>query len=574
MSETELHERVRDLRDELKEAKVRITEQGNIIKQLTSPPFIHATVVKIHAVKTPGLSKRERIEKFGTRVRVHPRSSYKRQTESIGTVIGSAQERGWVIVLFDEGSVNSYRTGHEDIDEGACDLELVEESEETPTATIAVENKIFEVPLPKKLSLNPGDTIAVAPESMQIIGVLSKRTNKGEIARFLKMIDDDAAEVEHQSMSRVVFIGSLKTPLEKGDRILLDSSGTIIIGNLGKENERFKFTSETHVSWDDIGGLQKAKEQIIEAVELPHQHPDLFRRFGKRSKKGILLYGPPGCGKTMLGKATATALARIYNGNGSSTGFLYMKGPEVLDKYVGVAEATIREVFERARKHKKTSGYPAVIFVDEADAILGRRGSGISSDVERTIVPTFLTEWDGLEESAALMLLATNRQDMLDPAVMRDGRVDIKIHVDRPDYESAKEIFSLNLKNIPIVKPESREEFAKTASEALFSADYVLYCVDTKNNGTMNFMLHHIVNGAMIVNIIEQATSIALHRCLAKHNSPKSAPEELRKEDLLASVDQTFQQNRTLNHTDELLEFTYDFREDVKDIYKLRQTTK
>jgi proteasome-associated ATPase len=325
--------------------------------------------------------------------------------------------------------------------------------------------------------------------------------------------------------------------VEKGDRVVLDTSGSVILQNLGKDDERFRFTAETNVSWDDIGGLVEAKQQMIEVIELPHRNPELYEFYGKKPVKGVLLYGSPGCGKTMLGKATAT-------------------------------EATIRQLFERARKHKAEFGYPAVIFIDEADAILGKRGTGISSDIERTIVPMFLTEMDGLEDSGAVVILATNRPDVLDPAVVRDGRIDRKIKITRPDRSGAVDIFELNLNGMPLNNGYSVKELAETGADQLFSKERVLYHVRLKGDNRMDLTLGQICNGGMIAGIVDQATSTAMHRDIET-----GEPQGLRKEDIIGAVDAVFCQNLGLNHTDELTDFTHDFREDVVGIRRLSQTT-
>lgn len=560
MNEEQVLEQVQTLRTALKQAKAKLLEQNEMLEQLTSPPFAYATVVAVNDSRVSRLAK---LEEPGTRVRIRRDSQYAHQNSGIGTVQGT-HSHGWVTVKFDDGVSNYYRIGLKDVEGGACDLEFAE-IRSFGTAMIVVKGEFFEVLLPKDREVKPGDTVTVVTETMQIVDVASVQIG-GNIGYLRRVIDETFSEVDYESAVRVVFNGRFAGSLEKGDRVVLDATATVIVRNLGKEDERFSFMAETNVTWDEIGGLAEAKKQMIEAVELPHTNPEIFRFYGKRPVKGILLYGPPGCGKAMLGKATATALARIYNGGTKSAGFIYIKGPEILDRFVGVAEATIRQVFVRARKHKETHGYPAVVFIDEADAILAKRGSGISSDVERTIVPMFLTEMDGLEESGALVILATNRADILDPAVVRDGRIDRKIMIDRPTAESAAEIFLMNLKRVPLNNGYSREALAKLGSDEVFSPRRVLYQIRTNSNGLLNFTLGNLVNGGMVVSVIDQATSIALQRDLSKKK-----PEGLCKDDLVAAVNAVERQNRNLNHTDELAEFVHDFREDVVGIQRLRQ---
>lgn len=583
MDEREIQEQVKTLREALEQAKAKLLEQKEMLDQLTSPPFVYATVVavsewtprKTYTSSFTGIS--------GTRLAVDPKidqvggyhlgDQLKLITKEVNSYVRDAKKHvvvgfnhiNEVVVQLDDNLV--IVEPHTSLGKFYKIIKRGEEGVKVATAVIVVEGKFFEVLLPKDREVKPGDTVTIVMETMQIIDVASVQTG-GNIGYLRRVIDEMFSEVDHESSVRVVFNGRFGKLIEKGDRVVLDGTATVIIRNLGKDDERFSFTAETNVTWNEIGGLMEAKKQMIEAVELPHNNPDIFRFYNKRPVKGILLYGPPGCGKTLLGKATATALARIYNGDTKSTGFIYIKGPEILDRFVGVAEATIRQIFQRARKHKETHGYPAVVFIDEADAILAKRGSGISSDIERTIVPMFLTEMDGLEDSGALVILATNRSDILDPAVVRDGCIDRKIKIDRPTLESAAEIFLLNLKQVPLNNGYSCEDLAKLGSDEVFASRRVLYHIRTKSNGMLNLTLGNIVNGGMVVGVVDQATSIALHRDLSKNK-----PEGLCRDDLVKAVDAIERQNHDLNHTDDLAEFVHDFREDVVGIQRLRQAT-
>lgn len=581
MNEREIQEQVQSLRTALEQAKAKLLEQKEMLEQLTSPPFAYATVVAVSEWR-PKHFERSYTGITGGTVEVDPRvtslgdyrlgDSVELKTDNVREEVRRAKKH--VVVGFTGAQhvviqLDDNRVVSDNYKDAPRYYRVVKKGHgnRTATAVIVVKGEFLEVLLPKDREVKPGDTVTVVTETMQIVDVASVQVG-GSIGYLRRVIDETFSEVDYESSVRVVFNGKFAGSLEKGDRVVLDGTATVIIRNLGKEDERFSFTAETNVTWNEIGGLAEAKRQMIEAVELPHQNPQIFRFYGKRPVKGILLYGPPGCGKTMLGKATATALARIANGGTKSAGFIYIKGPEILDRFVGVAEATIRQIFQRARKHKETHGYPAVVFIDEADAILAKRGSGISSDIERTIVPMFLTEMDGLEDSGALVILATNRSDILDPAVVRDGRIDRKIKIDRPTPESTAEIFLLNLKQVPLNNGYSREELAKLASAEVFASHRTLFQIRTNSNGVLNFTLGNIVNGGMIVNIVDQATSIALHRDLSKKK-----PEGLCKDDLVRAVDAVERQNRDLNHTDELTEFVHDFREDVVGIQRLRQAT-
>ncbi len=580
MDERQIQEQVATLRNALEQAKVKLVEQKAMLEQLTSPPLAYATVVTVSQRKLESKRLLEFTSIIGTNYRADPNLSQVGEydlgdlltpiSNSIRDEVRDAKKHEVVgffkedvlIQLDGELVVADY---HKRVPQY---YKIIRKGtgRKVGTAVIIIKGELLEVLLPKDRDIKPGDTVAVVLETMQIVDVAETQCG-GDIGYVRRVIDETFSEVDYQSSVRVVFNGKFDK-LEKGDRVVLDGAAIVITRNLGKDDERFSFTAETNVTWNEIGGLVEAKRQMIEAVELPHRNPEIFRFYKKKPVKGVLLYGPPGCGKTMLGKATATALADIYKGKTKSSGFIYVKGPEILDRFVGVAEATIRQIFARARKHKETHGYPAVVFIDEADAILAKRGSGISSDIERTIVPMFLTEMDGLEDSGALVILATNRCDILDPAVVRDGRIDRKIKIDRPTAENAADIFRLNLKQVPLSQGSTHEELAKLGSTELFAARRALYQIRTNSKGILNFTLGQVVNGGMIVSIVDQATSLALHRDLSAKQQ-----QGLCKDDLVAAVDAVERQNRDLNHADDLAEFVHDFREDVLGIQKLRQAT-
>lgn len=550
-------EEVQQLRATLEVAKGKLVEQNELLQRLTTPPLVFATVVRADEKKlVPEL-------KVGAEVKLKDPSVNRHIAEAKKVVI-TAIDSDRVTIQVDNGwTYIDYLSDHKRL------FRLVEKV--VPSDVVVLfEGRLLQVEEPEK-EVKPGDQVLLNQETMQIIDV-AKPVYAGDIAIVRRAIDEQSSEVEHQGQVRVVLNGKLAAKPEVGDRVVLDSNALVIGVNLGKEDERFSFTAETNVTWSDIGGLAEAKKQMIEAIELPFRYPEIYKHYGKKPIKGVLLYGPPGCGKTMLGKAAATALAKLHNGKSVSSGFIYVKGPEILDRFVGVAEATIRSIFQRSRKHKEQHGYPAVIFIDEADAILGRRGSGISSDIERTIVPQFLAEMDGPEETGAIVLLATNRADILDPAVTRDGRVDRKIKISRPNLESARDIFALYLKSVPLSNGYTREELAKTAALELFSEQRALYTVSLNGSHkgkTLSFTLGHLASGAMVAGVVDQATSLALHRDIEAQSEGK--PAGMSKDDLVRAVECVFRQNFDLDHNDEMKEFVYDYRNDVVAINKLRR---
>ena len=420
--------------------------------------------------------------------------------------------------------------------------------------SLATGSGFIEVINPPKIELSSGDLVVLTPDCMQIVDKLYSEPI-GKTATFVKSLDDKKSEVVYNGSAKIVFSGSKE--LEKDDRVILDTTASVIIDNLGKQETKYTFDtggSFDKVSWDDIGGLEEAKRELIQAVEMPHKFPKIFKHYNKKSPKGILLYGPPGCGKTMLGKATATSLNKIFKGSG---GFIYVKAPELLNRYVGATEETIRAIFQQAQEFKKNRGFPAVLFLDEADAILPKRGSRTSSDMDRTIVPMFLSEMDGLEESGALVMLVTNRPDVLDSAVVREGRIDIKIGVGRPTPQVAYEIFLIYMKRVPLGGRGSCKKLSVRARDRLFSPEHILYRIETRSK-VLDMTLGHITSGSMIASIVERASSMALQRDISKKTKTG-----ILSEDIDNAVLDTVRQHMGVEHKEELSEFVGSFKREV-----------
>lgn len=334
--------------------------------------------------------------------------------------------------------------------------------------------------------------------------------------------------------------------LDIGHEVLLHPKTFQIVEHLGRpplEASPFSPFDVPNVTWEDIGGLEEAKAQMIEAIEMPHKHKDLYTHYCKRPLKGILLAGPPGCGKTLLGKAAAKALSTIYGKENARTGFLYVKGPEVLNMYVGQTEQTIRDMFYAANQHKEEKGYPAIIFLDEADALLATRGNN-SSVLGNTIVPQFLTEMDGLQESSAIVILATNRPDVLDPAIVRDGRIDRKITIARPSQKNAVQILKINLARVPLWEGETIDSMAEMMAAEIYSPQRLL---------RKDVYLSTIVSGALLANCVDIATSCAIRRDLATNTQTGLLPE-----DALAAIDRIQEQSHAVQHG---IEITMSIRE-------------
>ncbi|MDQ1634039.1 MAG: proteasome-associated ATPase, partial [Frankiaceae bacterium] len=296
-------------------------------------------------------------------------------------------------------------------------------------------------------------------EALNVVRALAFERS-GEVVTLKEILEggDRALIVAHSDEERVVMLADplLDTPIRSGDSLLVETRSNYAYERIPKsEVEELVLEEVPDISYSEIGGLFSQIESIQDAVELPFLHKELFAEHELKPPKGVLLYGPPGCGKTLIAKAVANSLAKkVQEKTGSGDGrayFLNIKGPELLNKYVGETERQIRLVFQRARE-KASEGMPVIVFFDEMDSIFRTRGSGVSSDVENTIVPQLLAEIDGVELLENVVVIgASNREDMIDPAILRPGRLDVKIKVQRPDAEAARDIFAKYLTpNLPI----------------------------------------------------------------------------------------------------------------------------
>ncbi|MGY2003730.1 proteasome ATPase [Blastococcus sp. SYSU DS1024] len=341
-----------------------------------------------------------------------------------------------------------------------------------------------------------------------------------------------ALVIGHTDEERVVYLADSLTgqPLRVGDSLLLESRSGYVYERIPKsEVEELVLEEVPDIDYADIGGLSRQIEQIRDAVELPFLHADLFREYQLRPPKGILLYGPPGCGKTLIAKAVANSLAKkvaAVRGEGvhqAKSYFLNIKGPELLNKYVGETERHIRLVFQRARE-KASEGTPVIVFFDEMDSIFRTRGSGVSSDVESTIVPQLLSEIDGVEGLENVIVIgASNREDMIDPAILRPGRLDVKIKIERPDAEAARDIFSKYLvPDLPLHSDDLAEHggnrestiagmIQRTVERMYTESEENRFLEVTYANGDKEVLYFKDFNsGAMLQNIVDRAKKMAI----------------------------------------------------------------
>lgn len=369
----------------------------------------------------------------------------------------------------------------------------------------------------------------------------------GELATLMEMIGRDRALVSDRSgEERVVKLaGPLMDRTAKlprpGDTLLIDRKAGYAFEAIAKtEISKLALEEAPDVSYQDIGGLDEQIELIQDAVELPFLHPEMYRAYNLHPPKGVLLYGPPGCGKTLIAKAVANSLAARIGEAGTSY-FINVKGPELLNKYVGETERQIRVIFERARE-LAGDGRPVIIFFDEMESIFRTRGSGVSSDMETTVVPQLLAELDGVEDlSNVIVVGATNREELIDPAILRPGRLDIKIRINRPNKQGSRDIFTRYI-NDSIPLAASAAELIDTAVEHLFTPrPYVRLSLIDGSEETLYY--HDFVSGAMIANIVDRAKKAAIKAHIDGTSVGLSA------EQLIEAIDDENRQSEDLPNT-------------------------
>ncbi len=401
-------------------------------------------------------------------------------------------------------------------------------------------------------------------EAMNIVAALSFET-VGEVCTLKEVLaDGERALVQgHTDEEKVVRLADplRDEPLRVGEALLVEPRSSWAYERVPRaEVEELVLEEVPDIDYSRIGGLRGQIEQIRDAVELPYLHPELFKEHKLRPPKGVLLYGPPGCGKTLIAKAVANSLAKkVAEVTGKPQGksyFLNIKGPELLNKYVGETERHIRLVFQRARE-KANDGTPVIVFFDEMDSLFRTRGSGVSSDVENTIVPQLLSEIDGVEGLENVIVIgASNREDMIDPAILRPGRLDVKIKIERPDAESARDIFSKYLiVELPLHDDDLAEHgdsragtvaamIQRTVERMYSEIEENRFLEVTYANGDKEVLYFKDFNsGAMIQNIVDRAKKMAIKQFL------ESGQKGLRIAHLLNAILDEFKENEDLPNT-------------------------
>jgi proteasome-associated ATPase len=404
----------------------------------------------------------------------------------------------------------------------------------------------------------------VLNESLNVVLARSPEM-QGEVVVLKDLLEDGtrALVVGRADEERVCELGDslVGQHLRAGEHMLMDARSGMLVERIPRpEVEELVLEEVPDITYADVGGLDDQIEQIQDAVELPYIHSELFHEHKLQPPKGILLYGPPGCGKTLIAKAVANSLAtRVAEKTGNEqtrSYFLNIKGPELLNKYVGETERQIRLIFERARE-KSEEGVPVIVFFDEMDSLFRTRGTGISSDIESTIVPQLLAEIDGVESLKNVIVIgASNREDLIDPAILRPGRLDVKIKIERPNAESAKQIFSRYLvPTLPLAESEAKHfdgDPGATVRAMIDDSVEAMYATDDDNrflevtyqNGDKEILFFKdFASGAMIENIVRRAKKLSIKRQIA------GGERGISTQDMLDSIKQEYREHEDLPNT-------------------------
>lgn len=442
-------------------------------------------------------------------------------------------------------------------------------------------------------ALTIGDRVVVN-DAFAVVQVLPPHV-AGPLVKVGEVLEDNRLRVGGDTQglnSRIVGRGEglQFADLKVGDEVRMDPTGKLAMEHFPKAESKDFFLEEVpQVPWDKVGGQDEVIEIIRDAIEKPLLYPELYERFGKRPLKGILLYGPPGCGKTLIGKATAYNLTKEFNkqtGQNLKEYFMYINGPKILNMWLGESERQVREIFATAREKAK-DGHLVFIFIDEAESILRTRNSGRFTNISNTVVPQFCAEMDGLVSSAnVVVMLTSNRPDYIDPAILRPERIDRRVRVKRPDRKAAKDILSIYLnENVPmdcgLIETHNGDKHA-AAAELVDNtvanlwrkdADTEFLDVFNRNGGTERLYWKDLVSGALLSSLVERAKDFAIKRAIATGNHS----EGLTQDDLYKALALEFKENEIFPKSDAVEDWMMlldQAPENVVDVKPIRQGTR
>lgn len=539
------HEENVELRNVIKKCQNDLVRQNSIIQRLTGEPLTFGTLLRVHNSVEPN--------KFKPDLEVIVIDQDSPHCQKGGKIIAGSGENlidddGYVFVKLHDDTEERFAIGLEGKDPAQIRLTSYDDGS---FAVVSIDGKPWEVRGIPDLDLKPGEPVKIKPDSRQIVS-RGYDLNAGPICSVVA-VTEKGIEVADKGEKRFVH-NPRGYDLEEGDRVVVDHGFFCIVEKLSRDSrQRYKLSTDLSKTWDDIGGLDFAKNELRDALELPYQEPDLFKYYGVDPLRGLLLYGPPGCGKTLLARVAAWAVAQLHGISATESGYIYVKSPEILDKWVGNTEAEIRQLFDRGRRHYREHGYKAILAFDEADAIMPQRGTRRSSDIADTIVPMFLGEMDGVDENQTaenpIIILMTNRADILDPAITRPGRISKHIKIERPTEMGAIDILGIHTAGLPFENESLHMASLAVCASDLFSKSRLLYRI----NNELDFTLGDAVSGALLENIAQEARMIALHRDL--ENKSKTG---VRTEDFRESVSRIYSRHKSgMNHSYDIEDFCF-----------------
>lgn len=540
-----------DLREELRTAQNRIKVLDDTLATFFAAPKVFATIVKVNDCVNPNNFAANDL----VRIMVGPNEG-KTARVCIGRDSHVVDPDGWVEVLMPDLSRGRYNIGISPI---PPHIKLIGKGDGS-SLIISHDGDCLEIEKPWGHDFVRGEMIKINEKTKQFVD-WSPVFGSGEIVSVESHVDNEHIEVIVQG-SRKVVLNAVAEEISAGDQIQLDSSGHVGLRRISNDlDAKYRFDGNLCVQWSDIGGCEEAKSSLRRLVVDPFEQKELYTFYGEETPHGALMYGPPGCGKTLLAKAAYTELLKRYGEVAMKTGWIYVKGPEILSKWVGNSEQAVRNLFARGERHWRKNNTPAILFIDEAEAIMPMRGSRHTSDITDTIVPTFLTEMDGLKESHTIVILATNRPEKLDSAITRHGRIDMHVKVPRPDMQNTLQLFKIYAKKLPLHET-NLETVASMCAAEVFSKARTLYKVKeeiviggSKNYYDHIFSFKDMVNGAMIKSIVNLARTKARERdCASNKLLGVTVP------DFQEAIEEIYKSQLGTSHEMDLYDFVEDRR--------------